>query len=643
MSTELVRAALARRQAGKLDEAAALLERAAAADRSLLPALGAIQFERGNARLGEGDIDAAAVAFGQATAFLVDDPASAFNLGVAEERRGRRAEAEAAYRVALSRDPLLASAWNNLLLLAKAAGRIPDAVRAGRAALRAAPAFYEALVNLGELQAVLGQTGEARHLLGRASATVSMPWAALSGLGLAEALAGRIEAALAALHKSLALNPSGRGTWNNLATAVPELADVMEALGRTLALAPDDAAAHSNLIFALAYVPEADGGRRLGEAMSWGARHASPRPPPTFANPRDSDRRLRVGYLSGDLRQHPIAYNVEDLLRCHDRRQVEVVAYSSTTTADAATRRIAGAVDLWRDVAGRTEAETAAAIRADGVDVLVVLAGHAGSNPLAVAGFRPAPVQVSFHDVSTSGVDAIDAWLTDPILHPADTPELFVETLVRLPSFYLHRPPGEAPVPEPRGVGPIIFGSFNNPLKLGPAVLDAWARILDAVPGTRLLVKYKNRFASPLVQAPVRHALGDRVDFLVRDVSRAEQLGLWNLVDIALDPFPFNGSATSFEALWMGVPVVTLAGDRFVGRVGASLLAQVGLGRLVASDTAGYVDRAVALASDRPALAGLRAGLRDRIAASPLCDAEAYARNVEAAYRDLWRAWCDRR
>ncbi|MBM3572381.1 MAG: hypothetical protein FJX52_08490 [Alphaproteobacteria bacterium] len=400
--------------------------------------------------------------------------------------------------------------------------------------------------------------------------------------------------------------------------------------------------AHSNLIFALAYAPDPDR-RQLREARRWAARHAPVKPAPAFANARDPDRRLRIGYLSADLRQHPIAYNVEDLLRCHDRNRHEVFAYSATATADAVTERIAGCVDRWRDVAGLTTVEITERIGSDRIDILVILAGHAGANPLAVAGLRPAPVQVSFHDVSTSGVEAIDAWLTDPVLHPPDTPEAFVERLVRLPCFYLHRPPDEAPGILPRTPGAsVVFGSFNNPLKLGAETLEAWARILDAVPGSRLLLKYKNRFASPLVQAPIRRALGDRVDFLAGDIGRAEQLALWNRVDVALDPFPFNGSTTSFEALWMGVPVVTLAGDRFVGRVGASLLTEAGLRDLEARDAAGYVALATRLAADQVRLDRLRVELRPRIAASRLCRPEAYARSVEEAYRGLWRRWCSR-
>ena len=643
VNADLVRAALARRQAGDLDGAVKLLERAATSDRSLLPAVGALHFELGNGRLGAGDLDGAAAAFGQAATLMADDAGSVFNLGVVEQKRGRLAEAEAAYHEALRRDPLLAPGWNCLLLIEKSAGRIADASAAGRRAIAIDPSYYEAVVNLGEWLALLGRIDEGRRLLRRGRIIMREAWAALSGLGLAEANAGRIEAALSALRRSLAFNPAGQHAWNNLASAEPDLCGVLLALKRALALTPSDAAAHSNLIFALSYLPEVGPADRLREAQRWARQHLPPTPTPSFRNRPDPDRRLRVGYLSSDLRRHPIAYNVEDLIRAHDRRSIEVAAYSATPTADDVTQRIAGSVDLWRNVAGMSAQGMADAIRSDGVDILLILAGHAGANPLSVAGLRPAPVQVSFHDVSTSGVAAVDAWLTDPYLHPPDTPELFIEQLVRLPCFYLHRPPDEAPSVVPRGEGPIVFGSFNNPLKLGPAVLESWARVLDATPGSRLLLKYKNRFSSRLLQAGVRQVLGDRVDFLADDVGRAEQLALLNRVDIALDPFPFNGSTTSFEALWMGVPVVTLAGDRFVGRVGASLLAQLGLDDLVAPDISAYVERASALAADRGRLARLRAELRNRVRTSRICDPERYARSVEDAYRVLWRKWCSRR
>ena len=642
MTYNLVQAALARRHAGRLDEAIALLEAAAAVDGSLYNGLGSMLHERGNSRLGCGDVAGAGDDFRRAVAFSPADSWSAFNLGIVEERLGRREEAEAAYRVAIERDPLLAHAWNNLLLIEKTRGHVDEALRAGRRAQAAEPSFYEALVNLGDLTAAAGRVGEAVRLLRRCSALRPDAWEALVGRGLAHAMAGEIEAALAALHQAIALNPSARMAWNDLSMAAPSSSEAIIALQRAHALAPDDAVVHSNLIFSLTYVAEAGDMRPEIEARRWGARHAPPRPSPDFANSPDPERRLRVAYLSADFRSHPVAYSVQALFSGHSRDQVEVMAYSATPTSDGVSRTLAKTVDVWRDVAGRTEAEIADLLRRDGVDILAVVAGHAGANPLKVAGFRPAPVQLSMYDVTTSGVAAMDAWLTDPVLHPAATAERFVETLVYVPCFCVHLPPDDAPAPQRQAGGPPVFGSFNNPIKLSPALLDAWRRILDAAPGSTIVLKYKNRFGSPLIQAPIRAALGDRARFASGDRGRSDHLALWNEVDVALDSYPFNGSTTTFEALWMGVPVVTLAGAHFVSRISASFLAQVGLSDLVTRDLDAYVDRAVALAGDRARLAALRAGLRTRVAASPLCDAKTHAQALEAAYRGLWRAWCAR-
>ena len=643
MTFNLVTAAIARRHAGQLDEAVALLEVAAAAAGGALDfGLGSMLHERGNARLGRRDLVGAGEDFRRAVALSPEDAWSAFNLGIVEEHLGRRADAEAAYRVAVARDPLLAPAWNNLLLLEKASGRVGEALRAGRISHAADPSFYPALVNLGDLAGTVGRIGEAVYLLRRASVLSPDGWEALAGCGLVHGMAGNVEAALTALRRAIVLMPAARLAWNNLSMAAPSAEEVIVALRRAHAIAPDDTVVHSNLIFALTYVAEGDDNRPEIEARRWGARHAPPRPAPIFANSRDPERRLRVAYLSTDFRSHPIAHNATALFSGHSRDQVEVMAYSATATPDGVSRLVAGTVDVWRDVAGRSDAEIADLLRADGVDILAVMAGHAGANPLKVAGFRPAPVQVSMYDVTTSGVCDMDAWLTDPVLHPPGTTERFVESLVYVPFFTVHPPADDAPEPRWQAGGPPVFGSFNNPIKLSPALLGAWRRILDAVPGATLVLKYKNRFGSPMIQAPVRAALGDRVRFASGDRSRSDHLALWNEIDVALDSSPFNGSTTTFEALWMGVPVVTLAGANFVGRISASFLSHVGLSDLAAEDLDGYVDRAVALVGNRARLAALRTGLRARVAASTLCDAKAHAQALEAVYRDLWRSWCAR-
>jgi predicted O-linked N-acetylglucosamine transferase (SPINDLY family) len=308
-----------------------------------------------------------------------------------------------------------------------------------------------------------------------------------------------------------------------------------------------------------------------------------------------------------------------------------------------------GLARAWRVTTGLGDGDVAGAIRQDEIDVLVILAGHTGHNRMGVAAHRPAPVQVSFHDLTTSGLAVMDAWLTDPVLHPAASEEQFTERLVRLPCFYLHRPPDAAPeigAPPHRTRGHITFGSCNNPAKLSLPVIRLWSRILQAVPNSRLLLKYVDWFGDEAVAGRFgrlfeTHGIAaDRIRFERGDLRRAEQLRILNEVDIALDPFPFNGSTTTFEALWMGVPVVTLAGSRFVGRVGASVLTRLDLANLVAETAEDYVRIAVALAADAERLGSLRRSLREQVRASALCNAPAYARSVEAAYRALWTDWC---
>jgi protein O-GlcNAc transferase len=312
------------------------------------------------------------------------------------------------------------------------------------------------------------------------------------------------------------------------------------------------------------------------------------------------------------------------------------------------TERLRQSADLWRDLVLADDATIAEQIRQDRIDVLVILGAHTGDNRPRVAAFRPSPVIVSAHDIGTSGMPEIGYWLTDATLHPPDTPEPFVERLVRLPSFYLQTPPADAPaiVPRPAARDHALFVSANNPAKLSPETIALWGRVLAAVPNARLMLKFIDAFADPATQRRheaqfARHGVAsDRIIFVSGSRDSGAHLAEIGTADIALDPFPFNGSTTTFEALWMGLPVVTLAGSCFVGRVGASLLAAAGLTELIAPDPEAYVRIAAGLATDSARLALLRAGLRERIAGSPLCRPDDYARSVERAYRQMWRDWC---
>jgi protein O-GlcNAc transferase len=277
------------------------------------------------------------------------------------------------------------------------------------------------------------------------------------------------------------------------------------------------------------------------------------------------------------------------------------------------------------------------------------MAGHTANNRLLVCAQKPAPVQISYGDLTTTGLATMDWWLTDPVIHPTDTRERFTERLLRVPLLVLHEPPAASPPVGPlpaEAVGTITFGSCNNAAKLNDRVFALWARVLKAVPRSRLLLKYVNWFANPSAQRRILDAFAregidaQRIFFDGDRSARMRHLEILNRIDIALDPFPFNGCTTSFEALWMGVPVVTLAGERWLGRMGIGTLAAIGLEALAARDEDAYVAAAATLAGDLASLAQLRAGLRRRVQESLLVDADAYARSVEGAFRSAWRDWC---
>jgi protein O-GlcNAc transferase len=300
-------------------------------------------------------------------------------------------------------------------------------------------------------------------------------------------------------------------------------------------------------------------------------------------------------------------------------------------------------VEGWRSTVGQSDAQVAEQVMADGIDVLVLLAGRFDRNRPLVASHRAAPVQVSFHDPGTSGVPGMDYLIADPVLVPRRPQERFSERVVRLPWFYIHAPLAEVAIGESpsQGTGRVTFGSFNNPAKVSAEVLGLWRRVLEAVPGSVLRVRFKNWFSNAGLRARFEAALGAaRVEFETAEAGLEGHLGSYNGIDVGLDPYPFTGSTTTFEALWMGVPVVTLLGESMAGRWSGSMLRAVGLDDLVASSAEDYVRVAAALAGATARRAALRASLRERVRRSPLCDGAGRARQLERLYRALWRRWC---
>lgn len=617
------------------------------------------------------------------------DPAARFAEAVEAHRAGRLAEAEEGYRRILSTAPADPDALRMLGLVAaqqgrpdeavgatanaidraddpelhvavagalKAGGWLPAASNSLRRALALRPDFAEAAYNLGNAETARGRND--RAIVGYARALALRPdyTDALNNAGPALLAEGRLAAARRSLTAALALEPGHAGAWSNLAVlhqAAGEAGSAIRLFRRGLAVDPRQSAIGSNLMFTMTYAEGIDDATLYRGFRAWEDRHARPlyaeaRP---HTNDPDPDRRLRVGYLSADFRDHPVAHSLIESLECHDRAEVELTLYGLQRGSDATTERFRRLADRWRSVAGEDERRIAERIRADEIDVLVLVAPHTADNRPLVAALKPAPVQVALYDLATTGMSAVDAWLTDSRFHPPEaTTERFAEQLIRLPCLHNFAAPTPSPPllarPPSAASGRVSFGSFNNPAKITPEVVALWARLLRAVPDSRLVMKYLNRFSSPEMNRLVRarfEAQGipqDRLELRAGRLPRMAQLALLNEIDIALDPFPFNGCTTTFEALWMGVPVVTLEGGRFLGRMGASFLHHLGLGDLVAADPAAYVGLAASLAADVDRRAALRRELRGRLIDSPLFDAVGHARSLTNAYRQLWRRWC---
>ncbi|MGF1608997.1 MAG: glycosyltransferase [Kiloniellales bacterium] len=419
------------------------------------------------------------------------------------------------------------------------------------------------------------------------------------------------------------------------------------------------AAAGSAALCRLNYDPALSPMQVYEAHRAWAGLHAQPLYPrdPVFANDPNQARPLRVGYVSPDLRRHPVAFFVEPILRTHDRQQVTAVCYD---TAPGTQGGIDGGDDMnqhlrslaaeWRDVAGLDDAALAEAIRADRIDILVDLAGHTAGNRLLTFARRPAPVQVTaIGYVTTTGLETMDYRLTDPWCDPGGAERAYSERLVRLEhGFNCYAPPQGLPEPGPlpcQASGTVTFGSFNNLDKISPEVLDLWGKILARVAGSRLLLKTKtlsqDRVRRAILQCLAGHNIApERVELVEWSETLRQHFEGYRRLDIALDPFPYNGTTTTCEALMMGVPVIALAGDRHAARVSASILSRLELPVLIATDPDDYVARAIALAAHENALSSLRATLRRRMITSPLCDAAGYTRTLEAAYRAMWRDWC---
>ena len=572
------------------------------------------------------------------------------NLADVLENLRRYDEAEVCCRSALRLKPDLTEAHNTLGSILNMLGRLPEAEASCRTALRLSPDFALAHNNLGCVLKDQRRPAEAVASFREAVRLRPNFPEAHNNLGNALKDLGRLEEAEASLRTALTLRPNFQEAEVNLSVLLLLLCrydEVVPRYEKILAENPNMAAAWRALLFSLPYIPDFDSRRSFDIQRAFGrtvARIAKPQP---LANDRDPERQLRIGWSSSDFQNHPVGRNLEMIFRYRDRSKFEAIFYSGVTKPDAMTDNFRNQADLWRSTVELGDAEVADLIRSDRIDVMVYLAGRFDNNRPQIAAWRPAPVQISFHDVATSGLDAMDYLIADPVLAPRHTTELFTERVLRLPNFCLHAPPQDSPPtadPPCLSGRPVTFGCFHNPTKLNAKVFALWAELLRRIPPARMRFKYMERYASEALQATIRRRLGlefaDRVEFDAIRTPLGQHLAQYNLVDIALDPFPFNGSTATFEALWMGVPVVTLAGDRIVSRWSASMLSKVGLTDLIATTPEQYLDIAAELATDPSRLTALRTSLQERVRRSSLCDGRRTTRYLERALRAVWRKWC---
>ncbi|HEX4055050.1 MAG TPA: tetratricopeptide repeat protein [Tepidisphaeraceae bacterium] len=606
----------------------------------------------GNALKLQGRLEEAVASYRQALALKPDFAEVYARLAAALGEFGRFDEAVAAYRQAISAKPDFAEAYSSMGHFLGELGRPREAEAAHRQALELRPDVGEYHGNLAIVLAQLGRSQDALQAC-RMAVTLKPKYAGgHNNLGNVLRMLGRAEEAVDAFRGALALRPEFTEAWNNLGNALLNMArldEALEAYRKAMELEPRDPLLHSNVIFTMNFHPAFDAPAILQETRNWNQRHAKPlkhliRP---RANNRDPGRRLKVGYVSPDFREHVVGWNLLPLLRHHDRQQVEVFCYSSVKSPDAMTEQIRACCDQWREMIGLGDEPVAERIRQDAIDILIDLSLHTSSNRLRVFAMTPAPVQITYLAYcGTSGIDGMHYRFSDPHLDPPDVDlACYSEQTIRLPeTYWCYAPGGKAPdispLPADRN-GYITFGCMNQFAKASPATVELWCEILKQVPGSRMLIHAPpGKHLQTIGNHLSRHEIAsDRVQF-VGSQPWDQYMASYHRIDIGLDPFPYNGGITTCDALWMGVPVVTLSGQTAVGRGGRSILTNVGLANLVALNPVEYVRLATELAGDPSRLRELRRTMRDRLTASPLMDGPRFARNVEAAYRDAWRRWC---
>jgi predicted O-linked N-acetylglucosamine transferase (SPINDLY family) len=631
---------------GQLAEAMAWHDKALAIDPKNVEA----HNNKGNTLKALGRLEDSITCFQKAIILKPDLAQVHYNLGTVFQDLGQLPEAADCFQKAIVLHPDYADAHNNLGNVHKDLGRFDDAITSYRKSLALRPNHAATHNNFGDGLREQGLWDEALACFRKALELEPDLAEAHSNLGHVLQEFGQLDEAVESVRKAISLKPDYAEAHNTLGNILNSLGQLEEAIAcyeKAIDLKPDFPLARNNHLHGMLYLPKITNQelfrahRRIAGEFVFEGR--LPVQQPDLTRPPGS--RLRIGYVSSDFHGHPVGRNVLPLISNHDHDQFEIFCYSEATKHDDTTDQFMHHADHWRVIKTQSNAEVAEQIRKDGINIMVYLGGYFDSNRPSIARHRPAPVQVSMHAGGTTALDEMDFWLSDAVLHPDTTTELFTEELVQLPNFYAYPIPEDTPQMSALPVdenGFVTFVSFNKPCKMTDDVLDLWSEILTALPDARLHLKFKNYLAtkslSQRIMARFEHnaITPDRIALLAGVDTVQDHLALYTQADIALDTFPFSGATTTFQALWMGVPVISLAGERFITRMGASLSLHTGIDGVTAQSTDEYVEQAVALANDRPRLRELRASLRERLGTSPLCDGPGYARNLENAFKIMW-------
>lgn len=575
-----------------------------------------------------------------------------YNLGAAYHAMSFFQEAIQSYQTALDLDPGYAEVHSNLGNSYKSLGKMDEAISSYQKAIQLKPNFADAYNNLGTAFSRLGQFENAMACFRKSLSLNPTSWESYHNVGNLCKDAGRLSESLEWYQKALAIHPGHPETTNNIGVSMQLLGKVSDAVAcydAALKIKPDYASAHSNKLLALHYDHSGDWASLFQEHLSWDIQHGSVITHPTLGRRacRNAHEKIHVGYLSPDFKQHSVTRFIEPILKTHDSRRFNVTCYSDTPYPDHVTHRLKRFGWEWRDTSGISNNRLFEQIQSDQIQILVDLAGHTANNRMSLLAQKPAPIQVTYLGYpNTTGLQAMDYRITDAVADPPGlTDRWHTEKLIRVPgSFLCYQAPAGTPEPSVLpsiNANGITFASFNNRAKITASVIRTWAAILESVPNARLILKSK-----ALEDPGVCQQLIAQFDDCHVDPKRLElygflppekHMGLYHRVDVALDTFPYNGTTTTCDALWMGVPVIVLEGDNHVSRVGVSLLTSTGLNAFIAHSVDDYIHKAIKLSQDTEMLSSTRYLLRKMMRDSPLMNAESLTRSLETAYESMWR------